>query len=129
MTAVDPSSHRLWAVRGATTVAANDRDQVLEATSELLGELISANELQPERIVSAIFTCTEGLDAEFPAVAARRLGFNTVPLLCTREIDVPGSLANVIRAMIHFYGDPGLEPRHVYLREARSLRSDLAAPQ
>lgn len=120
---------RLWAVRGATTVPRNDAELILSATRELLEALVERNELQPEAMVSCIFTATEGLDAEFPAVAARAIGLNAVPLLCTREIAVPGALANVIRVLVHYYGAPDRPPRHVYLREARELRSDLAAPQ
>jgi chorismate mutase len=87
------------------------------------------NALSPDDMVSCIFTCTTDLDAEFPAVAARRLGLSSVPLLCAREMDVPGSLPRVIRLMLHCYADPDTEPQHVYLREARSLRRDLEAAQ
>jgi chorismate mutase len=80
-------------------------------------------------MVSCIFTCTNDLDAEFPAVAARRIGLNTVPLLCAREIDVPGSLPRVIRLMLHCYADEATEVRHVYLREAAALRRDLEGAQ
>ncbi|HWJ49524.1 MAG TPA: chorismate mutase, partial [Solirubrobacteraceae bacterium] len=80
-------------------------------------------------MVSCIFTLTDDLDAEFPAVAARRLGLNRVPLLCTREVPVPGSLPRVIRVLLHYYADDGHEPRHVYLGEARTLRTDLESAQ
>ena len=80
-------------------------------------------------MVSCIFTCTSDLDAEFPAVAARRLGLNGVPLLCAREIDVPGALPRVIRLLLHYYGEPEAEARHVYLHEAKQLRRDLEAAQ
>jgi chorismate mutase len=87
------------------------------------------NSLEPEQMVSCIFTCTDDLDAEFPAVAARRLGLSSVPLLCAREIDVPDALPRVIRLLLHCYADPAREARHVYLRDAESLRRDLEGAQ
>jgi chorismate mutase len=119
----------LRALRGATTVERNDADLILEATQELVAEVMERNALQAEQMVSCIFTCTDDLDAEFPAVAARRMGLSSVPLLCAREIDVPGSLPRVIRLMLHCYADPEREPRHVYLREAVGLRRDLEGAQ
>jgi chorismate mutase len=80
-------------------------------------------------MVSCIFTCTDDLDAEFPALAARRLGLDGVPLLCAREIDVPGSLPRVIRLLVHCYAEPATPARHVYLREAVALRRDLEGAQ
>ena len=80
-------------------------------------------------MVSCIFTLTEDLDAEFPAVAARRLGLDRVPLLCAREVPVPGALPRVIRVLMHYYAEPEHEPRHVYLGEARALRADLESAQ
>jgi len=120
---------RLRALRGATTVERNDAEAILHATEELLRELIDRNELGQESMVSCLFTCTDDLNAEFPAVAARRLGLGAVPLLCSREIDVPGSLPRVIRVMLHCYADSALPARHVYLREAVALRRDLQDPQ
>jgi chorismate mutase len=120
---------RLHAVRGATTVDRNEPQQILQATEELMQALIERNELRPEDVVSCIFTVTEDLDAEFPAVAVRSLGFEEVPLLCAREIPVPGALPRVIRVLIHYYPADGARPTHVYLREASSLRSDLQSPQ
>jgi len=120
---------RLWAVRGATQVAANDAARIVAATEELMEELISRNELVPERIVSCIFTSTDDLDAEFPAVAARNLGLASVPLLGAREVPKPGSMERVIRAMIHYYAPARHTPAHVYLGEAQKLRSDLHAAQ
>ena len=79
--------------------------------------------------MSCIFTCTNDLDAEFPALAARRLGLDRVPLLCAREIDVPGALPRVIRLLVHCYAEPASPARHVYLREAGSLRRDLEGAQ
>ena len=120
---------KLRALRGAITVDANEPDAILSATEELVHELMERNALEPEQMVSCIFTCTNDLDAEFPAVAARRLGLSSVPLLCAREIDVPGALPRVIRLLLHCYADSGSEPRHVYLREAESLRRDLQGAQ
>ncbi len=120
---------KLRALRGAITVEENDADAILSATEELVREVMERNALDPEQMVSCIFTCTNDLDAEFPAVAARRLGLSAVPLLCAREIDVPGALPRVIRLLLHCYADPATEARHVYLREAESLRRDLQGAQ
>jgi chorismate mutase len=87
------------------------------------------NALSTDAMVSCIFTLTDDLNAEFPAVAARRLGMDRVPLLCTREVAVPGSLPRVIRLMLHYYADENHQPRHVYLGAAKALRSDLEAAQ
>lgn len=120
---------RLWAVRGATRVRSNDADAILEAAEELMRELMARNEIGAEEMVSCIFTSTHDLNAEFPAVAARRVGLDSVPLLCAREIDVPGSMRSVIRVLVHYYAAADHEPTHVYLGEARELRSDLHAAQ
>ena len=120
---------RLRALRGATTVEHNDADAILEATEELVREVMARNSLEPDQMVSCIFTCTNDLNAEFPAVAARRIGLNQVPLLCAREIDVPGALPRVIRMLLHAYAPAEFEPQHVYLREAVTLRADLAGAQ
>jgi chorismate mutase len=123
------SQKRLMALRGAVTVKANDAQSIIEATSELTRTIMERNRLSAEDMVSCIYTATEDLDAEFPAVAARRLGLGHVPLLCAREMPVPGSLARVIRVLIHYYGNESSEPQHVYLGEARTLREDLQAAQ
>jgi chorismate mutase len=120
---------RLFALRGANVVAANEKDAILAATDELLREVLGRNVLEPERIVSAIFTLTPDLDAEFPAVAARRLGLEAVPLLCAQEIPVPGGLPSVVRTLMHYYAPPDHEPRHVYLGAAQGLRVDLRGAQ
>jgi chorismate mutase len=120
---------RLRALRGATTVDENDAEAILAATDELLRALIDRNGLAGDDMVSCIFTCTDDLDAEFPAVAARRLGLSSVPLLCAREIDVPGALPRTIRVLLHAYADPVSEARHVYLRDAVKLRADLEGAQ
>ncbi len=120
---------RLYALRGAISASHDDAPEILDATTELMGEIMDRNALVPERVVSCIFTVTDDLTAEFPAVAARALGFERVPLLCAREIPVPGALARVIRVLIHYYADEDHEPSHVYLREALTLREDLQAAQ
>jgi chorismate mutase len=120
---------RLFALRGATSVEANDADAILGATDELIRELMERNALTPDAMVSCIFTLTEDLDAEFPAVAARRLGLDMVPLLCAREVPVPGAMPKVIRLLMHYYAEAGHSPRHVYLGRAKALRSDLGSAQ
>jgi len=122
-------SQRLFAVRGATQVEANRAEAIITATEGLMRELIERNGLEPEAMVSCLFTTTDDLDAEFPAVAARNLGLDSVPLLCCREIPVPGSMSRVIRAMVHYYAPAGHEPAHTYLGEAQRLRSDLHSAQ
>jgi chorismate mutase len=122
-------SERLYAVRGAITAESNDVDSILDATEELLRELMTRNDLQPEQMVSCLFTATDDLNAEFPAVAARRLGLDKVPLLCTRELDVPGAMRSVIRVLLHYYAPEGHSPVHTYLREAQQLRTDLSSAQ
>ena len=120
---------RLFALRGAVTTARNEAEDIVEATTELMSTLIERNSLTADRVVSCIFTATNDLDAEFPAVAARRLGFDRVPLLCAREIDVPGSLPRVIRVLLHYYAEDDHVARHVYLRDAVALRADLESAQ
>jgi chorismate mutase len=120
---------RLRALRGAITAERNEAREILAATTELMQALIERNELAPDDIVSCIFTVTDDLNAEFPAVAARALGFEAVPLLCAREIPVPGALPRVIRVLIHYYPADGSGATHVYLRGASALRSDLQAAQ
>ncbi len=120
---------RLWAVRGAVRADRNDVDAILDATESLMRELMSRNELEPGRMVSCLFTATDDLNAEFPAVAARRLGLDSVPLLCTRELDVPGAMRSVIRVMVHYRAPHDHVPQHTYLGEAQELRTDLGSAQ
>jgi len=120
---------RLFALRGANSVETNEADAILAATDELMRELMKRNSLVPTAMVSCIFTLTDDLDAEFPAVAARRLGLDQVPLLCAREVPVPGSLPRVIRVLVHYHAPEDHQPRHVYLGEARALRLDLESAQ
>jgi len=120
---------RVYAVRGAVQADRNDRESILAAADELIRELMRRNELEPDAMVSCILTCTDDLDAEFPAVAARGAGLTSVPLLCTREMNVPGAMERVIRAMVHYYAPAAHEPAHTYLGEAQRLRSDLHSAQ
>ena len=120
---------RLFALRGANTVESNDAQAIVDATDALMRELMSRNALAADGIVSCLFTTTDDLNAEFPAVAARRLGLDSVPLLCTREIDVPGAMRNVIRVLVHYYAAADHVPQHTYLGEAQDLRSDLHSAQ
>jgi chorismate mutase len=120
---------RLFALRGAISVEHNDAQDILDATTELMQAVKARNRLSPEAVVSCIFTATNDLNAEFPAAAARAIGFESVPLLCAREIPVPRSMPRVIRVLIHYYADDDHEPEHVYLGDARDLRADLHAAQ
>jgi chorismate mutase len=114
-------------VRGATTVDRNDREEILAATRQMLALLIRLNGIDKQDVCSAIFTTTRDLDAEFPAHAARQLGWLDVPLLCGHEITVPGSLGRCVRVMIHWNtAKPQRDIKHVYLREAAALRPDLS---
>jgi chorismate mutase len=114
-------------IRGATTAAANTAEDILEATDELMRVVISLNELQPEDVASIIFTTTPDLTATFPALAARELGWNEVPLLCAHEMTVPGALTNAVRVLIHVNTTRTAdEMRHVYLKGARQLRPEWA---
>jgi chorismate mutase len=123
------ADERLFAVRGAAQAEANQADAIIGATAELMRELLSRNGLAAPGIVSCLFTTTDDLDAEFPAVAARGIGLDTVPLLCCREIPVPGSMERVIRVLVHFYAPAAHEAAHVYLGATKDLRSDLHAAQ
>jgi chorismate mutase len=120
---------RLFALRGANTVEQNTSEDILGATEALMREIMQRNDLTPADVVSCIFTVTEDLDAQFPAVAARQLGFDQVPLMCAREIPVPGSLPNVIRVLMHYHAAEDHQAKHVYLGEARKLRLDLESAQ
>lgn len=114
------------ALRGATQVDRNERDLVLEATAELVRAVLDRNGLSPEDLISVIFTATPDLTAEFPAYAARAMGITDVPFLCASEIDVPGAMPRVVRLLAHADSDRSRdEIRHVYLRGAAALRTDL----
>lgn len=115
------------AIRGAVQVEANQREAILSGTSELVAEVLSRNAITPGDVISVLFTATPDLTAEFPALAARTLGFQEVPLLCCTEINVPGAMPRVVRLMMHADVARGRsEIRHVYLRGAAALRLDIA---
>lgn len=120
---------RLRALRGAITVDDDSPDAILDGTEELLRAILDRNELAKEDLVSCIFTTTDDLTAEFPAVAARRIGLSAVPLLGAREMNRPGALERVIRVLVHCYADPERPAQHVYLRDAIQLRQDLQGAQ
>jgi len=115
------------AARGAIRVASDDREALLSATGRLLSNLLERNAIETEDLVSILFTVTDDLRAAFPAEAARRMGLGKVPLMCAREIDVPGAMRGVVRVLMHFRSDATLDDVvHVYLDGAESLRDDLA---
>ncbi|MGH2821219.1 MAG: chorismate mutase [Actinomycetota bacterium] len=117
---------RLRALRGATTAERDAPEAVVAATEKLLEELLARNDVRPEDLVSIIFTATPDLTSEFPAAAARRLGISHIPLLCAVEIGVNGAPPRCVRVLIHLYTDRDHEDlRHVYLGDARQLRTDL----
>jgi chorismate mutase len=118
-------------IRGATNVTADEPDLILQATRELLEEILAANEgMRPEDVASALFTVTDDLVSTFPAQAARQMGWGLVPMMCAREIPVPGSLRSVIRVLVHWNTElPQNEITHVYLHDAVKLRPDLVAAQ
>jgi chorismate mutase len=114
------------AVRGATSVDEDTPEAILESTAELLAEVLDRNALATDDLISMIFTMTPDLVSEFPALAARHAGLTTIPLLCASEIPVPGSLGKCIRLLLHCTVPDDRPIHHVYLREARKLRPDLA---
>jgi chorismate mutase len=115
------------AIRGATQVEADDREQVLEATAELVSAVIARNDLDEADLISILFTATPDLTSEFPALAARELGLGEVPLMCATEIAVPHALPRVLRLMAHVETSRSrAEVQHVYLRGAVALRRDIA---
>lgn len=115
---------RVRGVRGATRVERDERELVLEATRELLGVLMERNDAAPADVVSAIFTVTPDLTSEFPARAARELGWNDAAMLCSVEISVPGAMTGVVRVLLHLELPASAPVRHVYLRGAEELRPD-----
>lgn len=118
---------RCRGIRGATTVSANTRETILEATTELLLAMVKANDIQTDDVASAIFTTTPDLNAEFPAVAARALGWNYIPLLCGHEMNVPGSLPMCLRILLHVNTDRDAKDIvHIYLHGAKVLRPEFS---
>jgi chorismate mutase len=115
------------AIRGAVQVEANESAAILEGTSELVTEVMARNQLTPADVISVVFSATTDLNAEFPALAARKLGFQDVPLLCCSEIAVPNAMPRVVRLMMHVETQaPRSAVQHVYLRGAATLRLDIA---
>jgi len=115
------------AVRGATQLDDDRRDHMLERVAEMVTDVMAANELDVDDFISIIFTATADLVSEFPAYAARRLGFSDTPLICTRELEIEGSMPRVVRMLAHIETDlPKSEITHVYLHGAARLRRDLA---
>ena len=118
---------RVRAARGAIIVAEDSAEVVVEATRRLLDQVLARNHVEKDDLVSILFTVTDDLRSAFPAEAARRMGLGVVPLMCAREIPVAGSMPSVVRVLMHFHSEQGLdEIEHVYLDGAESLRDDLA---
>ncbi len=114
------------AIRGATQLEEDVRDHMLERVAEMVTDVMTANGLEVDDFISVVFTATSDLVSEFPAYAARRLGFGEVPLLCARELEIDGSMPRVVRMMAHVETDrPRADITHVYLHGAAALRSDL----
>ncbi len=114
------------AVRGATQLVSDTREQMLDRVAEMVTEVMAANRLEVDDFISVIFTATSDLVAEFPAYAARQLGFGDVPLLCARELEIEGSMPRVVRMLAHVESDlPRADVTHVYLHGAAALRTDL----
>ena len=115
------------AIRGATTVERDEREHLHERTQELVDAILRENALGPDDLISVFFTCTPDIVSDFPAAAARELGFGEVPLMCAQEMAVPGALPKVVRVMMHAHLDaPRDQISHIYLYEAKTLRRDLA---
>ncbi|WAM32854.1 chorismate mutase [Caldicellulosiruptor morganii] len=115
----------VYAVRGATTVGIDTKDEIITSTQELLSEILTKNQLKKEEIVFILFTMTKDLKSAFPAYAARLMGFTDVPLICAQELDIEGALERCIRVLVLVQKESGFVPRHVYLKDARFLREDL----
>lgn len=114
------------AVRGATQLESDDRDHLLDRVAEMVLDVMASNGLMVDDFISVVFTATDDLVSEFPAYAARQLGFGDVPLLCARELEIAGSMPRVVRMMAHVETDlPRAEITHCYLHGAATLRKDL----
>ena len=119
-------SERVRAIRGATTLDRDDRDHLIERTQELIHELFDRNGLVEDDLVSIVFTATMDITSGFPALAAREAGFVHTPLLCARELEVDGGIERCVRVLVHAYTERDKQAlRHVYLHDARQLRTDL----
>jgi chorismate mutase len=120
-------NRNVYAIRGAITVAENEKEEILTATKELLLEVVEQNQLEEEEIISIFFTVTQDLNDAFPAQAARELGWDSIPLLCANEIDVPGAISKCIRVLVHINSESESDKiKHVYLKKAKKLRPDLS---
>ena len=117
------------ALRGAIQSSENESSAIRSATVELMTALMERNGLEPGDLISCLFTVTDDLDADFPAAAARDIGLDGVPLMCAREIPVPGSLERVVRVLVHYEAGEGTKQEHVYLGGAQALRPDLDSAQ
>lgn len=121
-------TERVRALRGATTLETDTKDQVVDRTAELLGEMMARNDVAKDQIVSIIFTATPDITSEFPAAAGRKVGLSDIPLLCTQELAIVGDdvIGLVVRVLMHLYTEQDYGTlRHVYLHDARALRTDL----
>jgi chorismate mutase len=120
------SEPRVRALRGATTLDVDERDHLIERTQEVMSALFARNGLTEDDLISIVFTATSDIHSAFPAEAARDAGFTHVPLMCARELEIDGGIPRCVRLLIHAYTDrPATDLRHVYLHEARQLRTDL----
>jgi chorismate mutase len=120
------SEPRVRALRGATTLEVDERDHLIERTQEVMSALFARNGLTEDDLISIVFTATSDIHSAFPAEAARDAGFTHVPLMCARELEIDGGIPRCVRLLIHAYTDrPATALRHVYLHEARQLRTDL----
>jgi chorismate mutase len=120
------AEQQVRAIRGATTVEKDTKEQVIKRTQELVARILEANDIATDNIISVIFTATDDIKSMFPATAGRAMGLNAVPLLCARELDIQGSLALCIRVLMHVYTTKKPdEIKHVYLEDAVALRGDL----
>lgn len=115
----------VFAIRGATTVETDSKEDIIQSTQELLNTIIEKNQINKEDIVFVLFTMTKDLKSAFPAYAARLMGFTDVPLICAQELDIEGALEKCIRVLMLIQKDSVFKPKHVYLKNARSLREDL----
>lgn len=114
------------ALRGATTIGKNLHKEIVYETKNLLSEIVQANSISKDDIISVIFSTTRDINAAFPAVAAREMGWTDIPLMCTNEMEVPGSLEKCIRVLMHINTDKSnSQLKHIYLKEAKKLRPDL----
>jgi len=120
------SGERVRAIRGATTVDHDTRDEVIARTQELVREIVARNGVEPDDMVSILFTATDDIHSAFPAEAAREAGLTRVPLMCARELEIEGGMERCIRILLHVYtGLSADDLRHPYLHGARQLRTDL----